>query len=51
MIEAADVPAVTRIVDALRAGPRLVSVTQATVTTATDGRVTLTAALLSFYRP
>lgn len=45
-----DVATATAIVDALRAGPRLVAVTQSVVQTEDDG-VTLTVTLLAFYRP
>lgn len=51
VIEANDVAAATSILDALREGPRLVAVTQATTTTSAENRVTLTVTLLAFYRP
>lgn len=50
-IEAADVAAATRILDALRAGPRLVAVTQASVTSDTENGATLSVTLLAFTRP
>jgi hypothetical protein len=49
-IDAPDVAAATRILDALRAGPRLVAVQQGAVTTKPEGGATLTAALLAFSR-
>jgi hypothetical protein len=49
-IDAPDVAAATQILDALRAGPRLVAVQQGAVTTKPEGGVTLTAALLAFSR-
>jgi TolA-binding protein len=49
-VDARDVATATLILDALRAGPRLVAVTQANVQTEEDA-VTLTATLLAFYRP
>lgn len=51
VIEAGDVAAATRALDALRAGPRLVAVTKATVTARPEGGATLTATLLTFHRP
>ncbi|MCK6079378.1 hypothetical protein KZX37_01930 [Microbacterium sp. EYE_5] len=51
VIEAADVDAATRVLDALRAGPRAVAVTQASVTQATEDGVTLTATVLAFSSP
>jgi hypothetical protein len=51
VIGAPDVDAATRILDALRAGPRLVAVTQATVTTDPEKGATLTVTLLAFFRP
>jgi hypothetical protein len=51
VVDAPDVAAATRIVDALREGPRLVAVTQASVTTPAEGGATLTVTLLAFYRP
>ena len=50
-IEAADVAAATRILDALRAGPRLVAVTQASVTSDAENGATLSVTLLAFTRP
>ena len=51
VIEAADVDAATRMLDALRAGPRAVAITQASVTQATEDGVTLTATVLAFSSP
>ncbi len=51
VIEAADVDAATRMLDALRAGPRVVAVTQAGVAEGAEGGVTLTATVLAFSSP
>jgi hypothetical protein len=52
VVEAGDVAAATRILDGLREGPRVAAVTQAAVTSETeDEKVTLTVALLVFFRP
>ena len=51
VIEASDVDAATRMLDALRAGPRAVAITQASVTQATEDGVTLTATVLAFSSP
>ncbi len=50
-VEAADVATATRILDALRAGPRLVAVTQASVTSDADNGASLSVTLLVFTRP
>jgi hypothetical protein len=50
-IDLPDVAAATRALDALRAGPRLVAVVQAGVTSRSEEGVTLTATLLVFSRP
>jgi hypothetical protein len=49
-IEAPNVEAATRILDALRAGPRLVAVQQGAVKAKPEGGATLTATLLTFSR-
>jgi hypothetical protein len=49
-IDAPTVAAATLILDALRNGPRMISVTEANVLTE-EGGVTLTATVLAFYRP
>ncbi|MDF2508541.1 MAG: hypothetical protein K0Q52_2400 [Microbacterium sp.] len=49
-VEAADVAAATRILDDLRAGPRLAAVTQATVTSDGEEGATLSVTLLTFTR-
>lgn len=50
-IDAPDVAVATRIIDALRAGPRLVAVTQASVSAASESGVSLSVTLLAFFRP
>ena len=51
VVAAPTVEAATRILDELRAGPRLVAVTQASVTEGAEGGASLSATLLVFTRP
>jgi hypothetical protein len=51
VVAAPTVEAATRILDELRAGPRLVAVTQASVTEGAEAGVSLSATLLVFTRP